>query len=204
MYITLAVEDRLSEAVAMRLIADYAPGWQVFQTRGLQGYSYLKRNLHKLNQIARYQHPALVFTDLDRPLSCPPALLRDWIGNIRRSPDLLIRVAVLEIESWLLADRHSLADWLSVAVRRVPANPESIANPKRRLMELAARSPKRELREALVPRQGIGTDQIGPDYNRTAGDFAANLWDPEMARRSAPSLERAIVRIAELAAQQPA
>lgn len=203
MFVTLAVEDRLSDAVAQRLLADYAPGLQIFETMGLQGNDYLKRNLRQLNHIARNLRPVLLFTDLDRPLSCPPALLREWAGSIRHSPNLLLRVAVLEIESWLLADRDSVAAWLSVAVSRIPAHPESISNPKRLLIELASRSRQRHLRAALVPRQGIGTDQIGPDYNRTVGDFAANHWNPETARRSAPSLHRAIVRIAELAAQQP-
>ena len=202
MFVTLAVEDRLSDAVAKRLLADYAPGLQIFDTMGLQGNDYLKRNLRQLNHIAHNLRPVLLFTDLDRPLSCPPALLRDWTGNIRRSPNLLLRVAVLEIESWLLADRNSVADWLSIAVSRIPAQPENISNPKRLLIELASRSRQRHLRAALVPRQGIGTDQIGPDYNHTVGDFATHHWHPETARRNAPSLHRAIVRIAELAAQQ--
>ena len=209
MFVTLAVEDRLSETVARRLIADYAPGLQVFETMGLKGNNYLRQNLRQLNQIASNLRPALVFTDLDRSLSCPPALIHNWTEGIRqspdlRSPDLLIRVAVLEIEAWLLADRHNAADWLSVAISRIPANPESIPNPKRLLIELAGRSRKRELRTALVPRRGIGTDQIGPDYNQAVGDFAVNHWNPEIARQYATSLNRAIIRIAELAARQPA
>lgn len=209
MFVTLAVEDRLSDTVARRLIADYAPGLQVFETMGLKGNNYLRQNLRQLNQIASNLRPALVFTDLDRSLSCPPALIHHWTEGIRRSPDLrspdlLIRVAVLEIEAWLLADRHNAADWLSVAIRRIPTNPENIPNPKRLLIELAGRSRKRELRAALVPRRGIGTDQIGPDYNQAVGDFAVNHWNPEIARQYATSLNRAIIRIAELAARQPA
>ena len=202
MFVTLAVEDRLSDTVAKRLLADYAPGLQVFDTMGLQGNDYLKRSLRQLNHIAYNLRPVLLFTDLDRPLSCPPALLRDWTGNIRRSPNLLLRVAVLEIEAWLLADRDSVAAWLSIAVSRIPANSENISNPKRLLIELASRSRQRHLRAALVPRHGIGTDQIGPDYNQVVGDFAAHHWNPETARLYAPSLNRAVIRIAGLAERQ--
>ena len=205
MYITLAVEDRLSEAVAKRLIADYAPDLQVFQTLGLRGYGYLRRNLPKLDEIARYLRPALVFTDLDNPASCPPALIQNWTQGIGLSPNLLFRVAILEIEAWLLADRDGIARWMSLADRRrIPANPESIVDPKRTIIELANRSRNRQLRRAIVPGRGIGANRIGPSYNEKMSEFATHHWNPAAARRSAPSLNRAIARIAELAAQPSA
>ena len=202
MLITLGVEDELSELVARRLVKEYAPRIQIIDTVGLQGNRQLREQLRRLNQIAAYRHPALVLTDLDRPQSCPPALLREWTQNRTMAPNLLLRVAVLEIESWLLADRRGIAQWLSLAVSQVPSNPESILDPKRTLVELAGRSRNRALREAIVSRRGAGTHHTGPGYNESVGDYAINHWNTEAARSNAPSLDRAIIRIGELALRQ--
>lgn len=201
MPVTLAVEDRLSESVAKRLLAEYAPSVQILETLGLRGNRPLRQSLRRLNQIATFQRPALVFTDLDRPQSCPATLVREWTQGLVISSQLMIRVAVLEIEAWLLADRAGVARWLSVAAHRVPGDPESISDPKRALIELANRSRNRDLREAIVPRHGTGTHQIGPGYNQSVGEFASRHWRPESARSNAPSLNRAVIRIGELASK---
>lgn len=199
MLITLGVEDELSEAVARRLISQYTPNLVVAEVIGFQGRSLLRHRLRDLNNIARNQWPVLVITDLDRPQSCPPALLQEWRQGLSIAPDLLIRGAVLKIESWLLADRPGIAQWLAIAANRIPANPESVLDPKRTLVELAGHSRKRDLRTSIVPRRGIGGNRTGPDYNGRVGDFAQRSWDPEVARRSSPSLDRAITRIVRLA-----
>ena len=190
----------MTETVSRRLIAEYAPDVEISETLGLRGSRSLRQNLRRLNEIATHLHPALVFTDLDRPQSCPPALLREWTQGLTMSSRLMIRVAVLEIEAWLLADRAGLAQWLSIAVNRVPPNPEHVPDPKRALVELAGRSRNHELREAIVPRHGTGTHRTGPGYNRSVGEFVAQYWNPEIARLNAPSLDRSIARINELAA----
>lgn len=199
--ITLAVEDRLSEAVAERLLADYAPNIPDTRTEGLNGYGQLKAKLQSFNMIARYREPVLLITDLDDPKSCPVALIQEWRQNLEIEPGLLFRVAVMEIEAWLIADYLRLAHWLGIADRLVPRNPEHIPQPKERLVALARRSPKRALREAIVPRRN-GTRTTGPGYNEYLSDFATHLWNPEIARLYAPSLNRAVIRIAELAERQ--
>lgn len=199
MSVTLGVEDGLSESIAKRLIAEYAPNVEVLETLGLRGNHQLRQSLRRLNEIATHQRPVLVLTDLDQPQSCPPALLMDWTQGLTISPQLTIRVAVLEVEAWLLADRAGIARWLSVAVSRVPYNPDGIADPKRTLIELANRSRNRDLREAIVPRHGTGTHRTGPGYNQRASEFAMQDWNTEDARTISPSLDRAIIRIGELA-----
>ena len=192
----------MTESVAKRLIAEYAPDMEIAETLGLQGSGPLRQSLRHLNEIATYQRPTLVFTDLDRPESCPPALLRNWGQGLSISPRLLIRVAVLETETWLLADRAGIARWLSVTTNRLPNNPEQIPDPKRTLVELASRSRSRELREAIVPRRGPGTHEVGPGYNQSVSEFATRQWNPDEARRRSPSLDRAIIRIGELALRE--
>ena len=115
-------------------------------------------------------------------------------------PNLLVRVAVLEIESWILADREEIARWLGISSGIISRAPESLEDPKRTLVQLASRSQNRALREAIAPVRVLGTNRTGPNYNETVGEFVTQHWDPETARRNAPSLDRAITRIGELAA----
>ncbi len=198
MFITLGVEDALSESVASRLIAEYVSGAEIVSTMGLTGYDYLRQNIGKFNQIARYKGPVLVLTDLDRPESCPAELLREWTGDLRIYPSLLIRVAVLEIESWIMADRRAFTEWLGIAQSRASRRPEELPDPKRDLIEMALRSRKRDLRAGLVRIYPDGLHERGPDYNVLLGNFVAELWNPEVARSNAPSLDRAISRIVQM------
>ena len=200
MFITLAIEDALSEAVARRLILEYIPRAEVFDVVGSSGIGSVKRQITGMNHRARYVGPVLVLADLDKPQSCPPALVHDLTDGLPISPRMLIRIAVLEIESWILADREGMARWLGVASSVVFPHPENLDDPKRAFVQLASRSQNRRLRESIAPRRVLGTNRTGPDYNETVCEFVTNYWNPEVARRNSPSLDRAITRIAELAA----
>ena len=136
MLITVGVEDVLSEAVARRLIKQYLPDAEVSNVVVTGGS--VKSNIPWLNQMARHRGPVLAVADLDRPSSCPAALIQDLLGGLTAAPKMLIRVAVLEIESWIMADREGLAKRLSIAASAVPHNPEEIEDPKRALTHLAA------------------------------------------------------------------
>ena len=166
---------------------------------GSQGNVGLRRQLRNLNQIAMYTGDVLVLTDLDRPQGCPVELVRDWTRNIPgRSPNLLIRVAVLEIEAWIMADRAEFANWLGIPQAIVPRNPESEDDAKRTLIELARRSHTRELRRALFHSLGDGLYVPTANYNIALSNFVQFNWRPESARRTAPSLDRAIRRISNI------
>lgn len=198
MYITLVVEDDLSGRVAERLVDEYIPGTQVFELFVAGGS--IRGRMPGLNQRARFNGPVLALADLDRPLSCPAELVQEMTSGLTVEPNLLVRVAVLEIESWILADREAIARWLGISVRNVSRDPESLENPKRALVDLASRSRYRRLRERIAPVRVLGTNRTGPNYNESVGEFVTQLWHPESARRNAPSLDRAITRISELAA----
>ena len=198
MLLSLAVEDILSESVARRLIHKYAPRAEITNVIGLDGIDSVKRRIPKLNQIAKYQGPVLVLADLDRPLGCPVNLVREMITGLAVSPKLLIRVVVLEIESWIMADRMGIGRWLGIAENVVSRSPERLDDPKRSLVQLARRSRNRGLREAIAPSHVLGTSRTGPDYNEIVGEFVTQRWNPDAARRYAPSLDRAIIRISEL------
>ena len=184
-------------AVARRLIDEYLPFAEIFE-EFLAGGSIQSR-IPGLNQRALYIGPVLALADLDRPMSCPAILVGQYCSGLTMAPNMLIRVAVLEIEAWIMADRTGIAGWLGVAASTVPRNPELLTDPKRTLVQLASRSRNRGLRESIAPARVTGTHRAGPNYNETIGEFVNQQWNPEVARQNAPSLDRAVTRISELA-----
>ena len=199
MLAAIAVEDELSAYVAERLIGGYVPRAEITQVMVLEGINNIRGRMRDLVQIARFQDMVLVLADMDNPRGCPPGLLNELCGGLTIASNIIIRIAMLEIEAWILADREGVAQWLGIAANIVPRNPESLADPKRTLVQLAGRSRNRRLREAIAPARVTGTHRTGPNYNETVGDFVTRLWSPQAARHNAPSLHRAVLRIAELA-----
>lgn len=141
--------------------------------------------------------PCLALVDfMDTRTTCPPSVVSQWIPN--RNDNLIFRVVVRELESWLLADRQRIARFLRVPVARVPAAPEEEGDPKRTLVNLARGSRSRRIREALVPAQGASST-VGGDYNPLMEQFIRSEWSPAAARTAAPSLDKCMTRLAELA-----
>lgn len=190
--IVVAVEDELSGEVMRRLIAASGRNFAIDRLINTRGNGQIKAGINKFKS-ACHAVPHVILTDLDK-YSCPLALLQAWKA-IRLPPQLLFRIAVREVESWLLADRDGIAEFLHVAVAKVPRNPESELDPKRSLINLARRSRKRRLVEELVPAQGSSAS-IGPLYNARLSEFVNTAWDIDRAKVLAESLSRTIDRLA--------
>src|SRR5262249_51529700 len=116
-------------------------------------------------------------------------LIARWL-NQQCHANLLFRVAVREVESWVLADRHGFAEFLGISSVLIPAEPDLEADPKQTLINLAKRSRRSAIKSSIVPRQGSTATQ-GPDYNDCLGDFVRNGWDSNAAKDRSPSLNRA-------------
>ncbi len=128
--INLVVEDELSEAVVSRLL-DSSP--QVYATRVVYnrgGYGYIKARILGFNRAAKGE-PYLVLTDLDAA-DCPPSLISDWFGAAEMGPNLVFRVAVHQVEAWLLADRATFADFVGVREGIIPKDIEGIKDAKKK------------------------------------------------------------------------
>ena len=106
-----------------------------------------------------------------------------------------LRLAVRMIESWLMADRESFAEHLGLRVSQVPAQPDLIAHPKLKVVELARQSRKRSVRQALVP---AGAGAVGAEYMPFMAGFVDSHWQQLRARVRSPSLERACTRWAAI------
>jgi hypothetical protein len=128
-----------------------------------------------------------VLRDLDFDSACPGQLCQQLVS--RKSANLLLRIPVRSIESWLLADGDSLAAYLRISKSLVPANPEELDHPKRDLVNLARRSRSRRVREAMVPSEGM-TIPVGPAYTDSIIEFVAEQWDPQRACQTSASLRR--------------
>lgn len=188
----LATEDPLSETVLRRISAQFRPEVAVCSAMGGGGRSKLELRARSLNRTAR-SVPVFMLLDLDRPIPCIPEFIRDMFGS-EPAAQMLFRFAVMEVESWLLADRATLARFLSIAVSRMPRRTDELPDPKRTLIDLARGSSSRSIREDLVPPIGSTASQ-GPVYSQRMIEFAANAWRPESARLESPSLDRAITRL---------
>ena len=186
--IFLAVEDVLSEWVARRALATRPVGYAIGPVFSQGGYGYLKKQARAFNNAAK-ACPFLLLTDLDRT-PCPSQLITEWVGQVRH-PHLLLRVAVREVESWLLGDPVGLSAFLGLRTPFDFGNPELLADPKLELLKLANRSPRRVIRESLTWKDAAsGRLSQGPDYNAPLARFAATDWNIAAARKKCRSLER--------------
>ena len=191
-----AVEGLIDEAVVRRLAKHV--GMEVGPVHGKNGKGHLRQRIAGYNNAARIS-PWIVLVDLNRDAECAPPLRDAWLHQ--PATNMCFRVAVREVESWLLADRGRLARFLRVPISRVPTTPEAIEDPKRALVELAARSRRRDIREDMVPRPGSGRT-VGPAYASRLIEFVGTHWNPEVAAGSSDSLRRCLLRLREIASAQ--
>lgn len=186
--ISLAVEDQLSEVVLKKILSIAKDRFLVSTCYSRGGFGYLKKNIASFNNAAK-GIPFVVLTDLDAS-ECPPALIREWLPYPKHH-NLLFRIAVREVEAWLLADRKGSAGYLGIAIESIPLDVESIKDPKQALIELTKKSIKRRIRESIVPGSKSGARQ-GPDYNGALITFVNEFWNITVAKENSVSLKKTV------------
>lgn len=189
--INLATEDEVSEAILRKLLARCGQRFAIGKCYCQGGFGYLKRLAPGLNRAAR-STPFLLLTDLDRR-PCATALIEEWIPEPLHS-NLLFRVAIAEVEAWLLSDRAGIAKFLQISQDLVPRSPETLEDPKEVLINLARQSRSRVIREDVVPPRGSSRSQ-GPGYNGQLKRFIAHYWNIGRAMENSDSLTRCVRRI---------
>lgn len=180
--VTVAVEGDIDAAVARRILAEL--GLPLGPIHGRQGKGHLDKGLRGYNNAARYAH-WLVIRDLDHDAECAPGLVTQLMPA--PSTYMCLRVAVRQIEAWLLADRSGIADLFQVPVEIVPADPETLPDAKAAVVQLAQRSRSRRFREDIVPAPNTSA-KVGPGYTARMIEFATNIWRPRAAADSCASL----------------
>ena len=190
--VILAVEDELSEAISTKILKSFGIEIMIVLREG--GNAYLRQKAPELNRSANGVDIFLL-TDLDSPEDCPPGLIHSWIKG-PLNPRFLFRVAVMEVESWLMADREAVAKFLSIPVNRIPLSIDDIPEPKEFLVSLARKSKKRRLRDELVPKPRAKIP-VGYGYKTRLIQFVRDHWDLERAATVSPNLKRTLDRISQ-------
>ncbi|MBU6439850.1 MAG: hypothetical protein KGJ03_04740 [Betaproteobacteria bacterium] len=192
--ILIVGEDALCCALGERLVAQALPGWTLagppIDTKGI---TRLVSSLPRYARQARELRPVLCIGDSDG--RCVKQLLGQWLP--KEVPDrFVLRLAVAEAESWLLADRHGFAKGLGVPINKLPRHADALADPKLAVLGLVARSSKRMFRDEIVSR--VDPTRRGAGYNVHLSAFVRTHWDACRARECSPSLARAWRRVLAL------
>lgn len=189
-YINLLFEDSLSEAVLHRLLMQFGNKYIVSYSYGNSGFGFIKKNINGFNQACKIV-PFLVLTDLDNN-KCPMTIINSWFSS-KPHENMIFRIAIREVEAWLLADIEGLSDYTGVSEANFPDKPELEPDPKRTLINIAQKSKRREIRESIVPKNEFA--RIGPDYNGKLIEFVMYHWSIERAQNRSNSLKRACKRL---------
>ena len=197
--INIAAEDRLGIAALERIINSEFENIQIARIlpnseRRLAGNNPIRARVQNFRQAAQSGQYFIVLTDLDNGI-CPSKLLQEW-GVFPLPERLLFRVAIREVESWLLGDRHNMAKLLGIKSALVSPSPEQLADPKATLLGLAKMGSKKIQKELLPEKGAFG--KIGPGYNDVLCGFVEQDWDYRNASTNAPSLDRFLNQIDQL------
>jgi len=163
-------------------------GGEVGTVYGRKGKDFLRSKISGFNNAARFS-PWIVLVDLNLEAECAPAMLRSWIPDA--ADKMCLRIAVHKIESWLLADKNNIANFLKISPTILPLNPDMEPDPKRTLVNLASRSRSIYVRRDICPHPEGGR-KVGVAYTSRLIEFIAVAWQPNDALQRSPSLEKCI------------
>ncbi|WP_326941379.1 hypothetical protein [Actimicrobium sp. GrIS 1.19] len=196
--IAIVGEDKLTMALLRKCVSTYIPDFHVVRAVVTNGRGNVKKEIAAYAMLAK-KMPVLIGIDLDDD-ECAPSLREDWAEMYEEVANLLIRVAVAEAEAWVLADRKRCAQFLGATSDEIAANPETLVDPKRALLDLARANADTDLKRDLIPRNYNQFDlpRIGPAYNLRMTNFVATKWRPHVARARSDSLDRAIICLEKL------
>jgi hypothetical protein len=181
----LVVEGDTDLPIARKLLRDAR--LEISAEIDCAGKSRLDEDLRGYNEAARGA-PWFVLRDLDQDAPCAGALLDRM--KFKASRWMCFRLAVRELESWLLADVHAVARFFDVQEAWIPENPDGQIDPTEVLVGLARRSRNSAIRRAMVPSLGAST-AVGPLYEAMVIEFGSKHWNLLRACRRSESLRRA-------------
>ena len=184
--LNLVFEDQISEFVMIKIV-DEAKKYFVANSYSEAGFGYIKKNIEGFNEASK-GCPFFVLTDLDT-IDCAPALIGDWLRKPVH-PNLIFRIAVREVEAWLLADIEGFSDYTGISKANFIENPEDIADAKAELIRLVKRCRRRTIREDILPKNEYAA--VGPNYNGRLGEFVFKYWNINRAMKRSDSLRRTI------------
>ncbi len=188
-------EDPLTCALGEQLVTELLPGWRMpLPPINKRGVTKLIPELPRFVEQARHVQPVLCIADTDG--QCPKMLLARWLPK-SLPKNFALRLAVMEAESWLIADRKALAEFFDIAEKHISTTPDEEIDAKRHLLNLARKSRNRDLRLDLLSQ--TDASKQGSGYNPQLCRFVKMHWSAQRAAENSASLARAVRRIATLA-----
>jgi len=191
--VSVVVEGPSDVAVVTRILGEV--GCTVANVYGQTGCDFIDTNITGYNNAARFS-PWFVLRDLDNA-ACAAQLAASLLPTPARW--MRFRIAVRELEAWLLGDGKALSGYLRVSAAVIPTDPEGLDDPKQTLVDIARRSTNSAIRDDMVPDHGVSA-VVGPGYVGRISEFALKHWRPEVARTQCPSLDKCLTRVADFAA----
>lgn len=184
-------EDALCCALGEKLISEILPGWQIAgDPINKRGITKLLSEIPRYASYARHHGPVLCIADTDH--RCPLDLLEQALpADVPEG--MMLRFAVSEAESWVLADRGEIARFLGIPKGQITSTPEQLPDAKIEMLRLAKNSTVRLLREEMV--SAADKTKKGSGYNAHICRFVREKWSGRRAEESAISLRRAIARL---------
>lgn len=184
--LNLVFEDEISEFVMLKL-TDKAKKFFISNSYSEGGFGYIRKNINGFNKAAK-GCPFFVLTDLDTR-DCAPNLIAAWLKEPQHE-NLIFRVAVKEVEAWLLADIEGFSKYIGVSASNFSDAVEKINDPKAELMRLVKKCKRRDIKEDILPKDEFA--RVGPNYNGRLADFVINNWSLSRAFKRSDSLKRAV------------
>ena len=185
----LAVEDDLSRAVGQKIAK--SAEWGIERVLSKSGKGYLQANFQNFCNTAKHT-AVFMLVDLNGSHPCAPSLLREWTKSTPLPRLLFFRVAVREVESWLLADHEAMKILLG-SKGKLPLQPDALQDPKSELLTLLKRV-RQYVRDGVVRLDNGGIFQ-GVTYNATLAKWIDEHWLAERAAARSDSLNRLLVRL---------
>ena len=134
---------------------------------------------------------SIFLTDLDQKDSVQQ-IANEWfnIACLALLPEKFIfRIAVHEIESWIIADINGIANFLNISPANFVTSPDDLDDPKQFLFNVIRSKCRSAKFKEMLPQKG---QAIGLDYNPQIVSFIKEKWDIQTAMANSPSLKRAV------------
>lgn len=192
--VTVVGEDALCCRLGVRLVAHVLPAWRISPPpidKG--GVTKLIPDLPRYARAARHGWPVLCIADSDR--DCPVERVQTWLSARERHARLLLRLAVTEAESWLLADHDGMQAHFRIPRNKLPPRPDELDNPKAMLLQLLSRHAPARIKREMLSTDPQGQPRRASGYAAHLNSYAAGVWEPSRAATRSPSLQRALARL---------
>ena len=170
------------------------PGWSLagppINTGGITKFLTA---LGRYAQQAQHVQPVLCLADTDK--RCAVKLKNQWLPA-NATHKFLLRFAVSEAESWLLADREAIARFFGIAEANIPRDSDILDDAKLEMLRLVRRSSGIFRREMI---SNLDSQKPRTGYNVHLQRFVIERWRPGVARVHSASLGRALLNVSRLA-----